>query len=392
MGSGASVESKPQCPYHQMRQAQVKKAKTSRYVDGEASDFYFHCANGNVDEVRKILEAPVPQPINKLVKLEPNGDTALHVAVEKGHVEIVELLLEHRCSRITLDRFGKVASEVATTPQMQKLFIRSEMSERFLDSNPHKTVSFCIPRASMNKTQKEFVELFETEKEVRDYSLNHQTTAMWVSFYNWFSQKFPRLFRRDNVNIDAFHLDRNNDFHEFLWKKMKDDETYIETLQEFTDAHDGNSIEKLITIYTKEHLGFYKSLNQQLADSPNEAYTSPHLCDRFIIEFHLRGDDLAKRSCTCTVYRGAIAHLSELSLYEQAYEIKRYVCQTSKGKTSKQKSQKKKVEMKNVENEKCRINRKSCLILIMKYLFDFNEKKKKYAYLEGESADTRKII
>jgi hypothetical protein len=27
-------------------------------------------------------------------------------------------------------------------------------------------------------------------------------------------------------------------------------------------------------------------------------------------------------------------------------------------------------------SEKCRINRKSCLMLIMKYLFDFNEKRK----------------
>ncbi len=48
----------------------------------------------------------------------------------------------------------------------------------------------------------------------------------------------------------------------------------------------------------------------------------------------------------------------------------------SKGKTSKEKSLKQKVEMKNDENEKCRINRKSCLMLIMKYLFDFNEKRK----------------
>ena len=54
-----------------------------------------------------------------------------------------------------------------------------------------------------------------------------------------------------------------------------------------------------------------------------------------------------------------------------------------KNKCRKETCRKKKVEMKNVENEKCRtekcrINRKSCLMLIMKYLFDFNEKKEKY--------------
>ena len=59
----------------------------------------------------------------------------------------------------------------------------------------------------------------------------------------------------------------------------------------------------------------------------------------------------------------------------------------SKGKTSKEKRRKKKVEMKNVEmknveRKKCRINRKSCLMLIMKYLFDFNEKKRKIRLLQ----------
>ena len=51
-----------------------------------------------------------------------------------------------------------------------------------------------------------------------------------------------------------------------------------------------------------------------------------------------------------------------------------------KKKCRKEKRRKKKVEMKNVERKKCRINRKSCLMLIMKYLFDFNEKKEKYVY------------
>ena len=50
----------------------------------------------------------------------------------------------------------------------------------------------------------------------------------------------------------------------------------------------------------------------------------------------------------------------------------------SKGKTSK----KKKVEMKNVEREKRRNNRKSGFMLIIKYLFDFNKKKRKIHLLQ----------
>ena len=50
----------------------------------------------------------------------------------------------------------------------------------------------------------------------------------------------------------------------------------------------------------------------------------------------------------------------------------------SKGKMPKRRISK----VKNVERKKCRINRKSCLMLIMKYLFDFNEKKRKIRLLQ----------
>lgn len=37
-----------------------------------------------------------------------------------------------------------------------------------------------------------------------------------------------------------------------------------------------------------------------------------------------------------------------------------------------------------MSKDKCRINTKSCLILIMKYLFDFNEKKEEYTYYKWQ--------
>jgi hypothetical protein len=326
MGTGASVDNKPRCPYHRMCQAQVKKAKTARYNDGEASDFYFHCSNGNTDEVRKILEAPDRQPIDELVKLERNGDTALHVATEKGHAEIVKLLLEHNCSRIILNHFGKVAAEVAVTPEMKRLFIRSETSDRFHDSNPSNTMTVYLPEVNeavgtKNETLK-FAELFETEEEICKYSLNHQTTAMWLKFYNWFSRTFPSFLQRENLSLEAFDLHKNTDFQDFLKKKTKDEDHYKKTLEEFDKAHNKNSIDSLLTIYSKEELGFYRSLNQQLADSPAEPDTSPHLCDRFIIEFHIRGAELADRAFIGTAYRGATIDSNALSVYEQAYEKK----------------------------------------------------------------------
>jgi hypothetical protein len=314
-----------------MCEAQVRKAMNTRYIDGDASDFYFYCSNGDIDQVRKILEAPNRQSIDEIVKLERNGDTALHVATEKGHVEIVKLLFEHRCSRTILNRTGKVASEQATTPVMRKLFIRSEASDRFHDTNTSKTMAHYFPKENKtattsnetNRTSNEplqFVQGFKTEEEVFEYSLNHQTMAMWLRFYNWFSRTFPWYFQRDNLKLDSFTLHKNDDFKYFLREKLG--EKYQETLDEFNKAHQGNSIKPLLTIYSSERYGFYRSLNRQLADSPDEPDTSPHLCDRFIIEFHIRGDELKERCYIGTAYRGATINLSELSLYERACENK----------------------------------------------------------------------
>jgi hypothetical protein len=331
MGAGGSVEKKPQCPYHRLCAAKIRKARNARYIDGEASDFYRLCADGDTDQVRKILEAPDRPSIDELVKLERNGDTALHVATAKEYVEIVKLLLEHECSRIILNRSGKVAAEEATTPDVKKLFIRSETSDRFHANDTDKTIAYYLPKdnetdTSNNKSDTinnptlEFFQRFETEAEVHEHSLNHQTMAMWLRFYNWFSRTFPRFFQRDNLNLDSFKLHKNEDFKYFLQEKLG--ENYQTTLERFDKAKDENSIEPLLTIYSNEKCGFYRSLNRQLADSATEPDTSPHLCDRFIIEFHIRSDELEKRSYVGTVYRGATMKSSEISSYEKVCENK----------------------------------------------------------------------
>jgi ankyrin repeat protein len=326
MGSGGSVNKKPQSPYHRQYEAKLRRAKSMRHTDRQASDFYNHCEKGETDQVRQILEASDRQSIDELVKLEPNGNTALHVATEKGHTEIVKLLLEYRCPRIILNRAGKRASEEAVKPAMQKLFLRCDTSDRFHDSDTTKTMAHYLPKqtgtgATSNvPLSLEFFTTFETEDDVRKYSLDHQTTAMWVKLFNWLLRTFPSLFQREYLSADAFHLHENTDFKDFLKKKLG--AKYEETLKEFNKAHQENSIIRLLTLYTSEDIGFYKSLNKQLADSPHMADNSPHLCDRFIIEFHIREDELATRSFIGTTYRGATINKDELSLYETVLENK----------------------------------------------------------------------
>ncbi|CAF1288170.1 unnamed protein product [Adineta steineri] len=143
---------------------------------------------------------------------------------------------------------------------------------------------------------------------------------MWLRLFNWFSRTFPSLVQNDNLNLETFKLHENNDFKEFLRLKLHGKhETALDELDEFRRK---NSIESLLRIYSNEEIGFYKSLNRQLVDSPQENDTSPHLCDRFIIEFHLRSDELAERRFLGTVYRGATMDSNQLLLYEKALENK----------------------------------------------------------------------
>ncbi|CAF4260539.1 unnamed protein product, partial [Adineta steineri] len=296
------------------------KAKSIHGTDKQPSDLYLLCEKGETEKVRKILEGSTRKTIDDLVKLEPNGSTALHIATKKGHVDIVRLLLEHRCSRTILNCYGKEAYKYAATPEMQKLFIRSETSDYFHNSETDKSVAHCFPDDKENKPLLEYLASFKTEEDVHQHSLDFQTTAMWLRLFNWFSRTFPSLVQNDNLNLETFKLHENNDFKEFLRLKLHGKhETALDELDEFRRK---NSIESLLRIYSNEEIGFYKSLNRQLVDSPQENDTSPHLCDRFIIEFHLRSDELAERRFLGTVYRGATMDSNQLLLYEKALENK----------------------------------------------------------------------
>ncbi|CAF1288684.1 unnamed protein product [Adineta steineri] len=320
MGSAGSVNKKPRCPYRKLLEAKLKKAKSIHGTDKQPSDLYLLCEKGETEKVRKILEGSTRKTIDDLVKLEPNGSTALHIATKKGHVDIVRLLLEHRCSRTILNCYGKEAYKYAATPEMQKLFIRSETSDYFHNSETDKSVAHCFPDDKENKPLLEYLASFKTEEDVHQHSLDFQTTAMWLRLFNWFSRTFPSLVQNDNLNLETFKLHENNDFKEFLRLKLHGKhETALDELDEFRRK---NSIESLLRIYSNEEIGFYKSLNRQLVDSPQENDTSPHLCDRFIIEFHLRSDELAERRFLGTVYRGATMDSNQLLLYEKALENK----------------------------------------------------------------------
>jgi ankyrin repeat protein len=107
---------------------QHKNLSNHTTVDNNVlSDFYVACFEGNIDSVRKILEKNYFKNINRR---ETNCSTALHIAVECGHVDIARLLLhEYGVVRHLTDRNSQTAFALAQTEEIDDYFNDQHQTE-----------------------------------------------------------------------------------------------------------------------------------------------------------------------------------------------------------------------------------------------------------------------
>ncbi|CAF2052430.1 unnamed protein product, partial [Rotaria magnacalcarata] len=96
------------------------------------SDLYKACLENDIDLVQSLLST---SSFEMMHCHEMNGSTALHVAVECGHTEIVRLLLhDYEVFRHLRDSQGCTAFELAHSGEMRQLFKRSTLAgNRFYD-------------------------------------------------------------------------------------------------------------------------------------------------------------------------------------------------------------------------------------------------------------------
>lgn len=320
---GASNSKVAPSPFEQLLEDRRAQASCMPYKRGQASAFYFHCANGELEKVRAILINRSSPPIHELNKLQANGSTPLHAATFNGHVEVVRLLLEHDCPTATLNRFGNTAYDEAYTDELKALFHRDRATRRFCEENIHGAIAVYLPDSGEDNATNEsdpradYVHLFKSESEVFEYSLNQQTTAMWLKFYNWFTHTFRSLVEQDGYHIDAFDLHRHQDFQEFLLRHLPP-ENARKTRESIDRARQENSIDPLIILYTSEAVGFYQPFNRVLAQSSETANNDPHLCDRFLMEFYLHKTELKRRAFTGITFRGATITSEDFKVYNRA--------------------------------------------------------------------------
>ncbi|XP_022778092.1 ankyrin-1-like isoform X2 [Stylophora pistillata] len=90
---------------------------------------------GNVEELRRLLKR-TPNPKELLeTKFGQNKMTALHIAIEKGHEEVVKLLLENEADPRATDHYGRTALHVATSIQKENIYILDLILSKDVDVN-----------------------------------------------------------------------------------------------------------------------------------------------------------------------------------------------------------------------------------------------------------------
>jgi hypothetical protein len=319
---GSSTSKAVPCPFDELVKARRMKATTMRFVRGAATDFYFACSEGRIDIVQQTLDAEDAPSIDELNRLQANGSTALHAATYNNHLDIVRLLLDNECDRTTLNRFGKTAYDEASTPEMKQLFQRCSPVDRFHEINALAAFTVYLPNEDIEHCQvhdrASYVHLFTTHEEVLEYTLNQQTSAMWLKFCNWAMHTFRTYIEREDLHVDTFDLQNHPDFRQFVNQSLTEFGK-VKTMESIHVARQNHSIEPLITLYTCERAGFYGPVNLTLVRSPSNSGVSPHSCDRFLFEFHLHRDELTKRAFTGIVYRGATMSTADLNLYRCAH-------------------------------------------------------------------------
>ncbi|CAF1518796.1 unnamed protein product [Adineta steineri] len=254
------------------------------------SAFYNACKEGNIAVLRQHLRPLLHK--NRLHRIEPNGDIALHAAARAGHALVVELLLTNGFSCTMVNQEGKTAYESALNDEIRHLFHRSisERYSRFNDKNVDKTLNI------LNKN-------IHNERVVKQ-----SKDAIQSRYMNRF-HRMPKCFRNiikkltEARSIEAFeHIIGNLGFSP---DNMTGNHMLIQTI--FDDYLQTKNANSLIHLYTLNDL--YREIREH-----SDAYTT-------LIYLHLAS--LSQRAYQGTCYRGIRMSKFDVTRY---YYAMRYNC------------------------------------------------------------------
>ena len=222
------------------------------------SEFYLACRNGNQNKVKYLLSR---LSLYELNQLEANGSGALHAAAFIGHVEIVQLLMNHGGILTTLrNRYHLTPAEESNETIRQLLHLPDVAQVRFQSTDSMATTLFTpstqtshVDDQSLTVTTSESIDQRPDWIDAYDNAHrialeNHEYMRKWLT-------KIPLTQIIDIIRTD--YLDR---------MKTKLTKENLDTIHEYIElANDEDDVRYFLYAYTTP-TSFFKELNIDLAE------------------------------------------------------------------------------------------------------------------------------
>ncbi|CAF3006700.1 unnamed protein product [Rotaria sp. Silwood2] len=279
------------------------------------TDLYQACSQGNYEFVLQLLESSSFEAINRL---EANGSTALHVAVEKGYTNIVALLLDtYGIMRHLTNRDGRTAFELARTNEMRRLFQRpSSSGNRFYGDDSFVAMFTAVLKNKKQnynqQTSSERVQRYETLEDLRHHQIYEVQGQYWKEVINGFKSF---TFQQPEESI---RQQQASELQSLVDQYIRSSHQQYAKANELANSfRTKGEVESLIRLYTLE-TPFYRYINSGKESSAKLA-----------LPLMRSMASVRDRAFTGICYRGLSMTKQDLKAYERAKQNKDQCLETN---------------------------------------------------------------
>ncbi|CAF1200845.1 unnamed protein product [Didymodactylos carnosus] len=214
------------------------------------------CSKNEVEKVRDYVKKLSIDEINH-IEIE-TGNTALHIATNNGHIEIIKLLLERNPFRSIRNKWNKCPFDLAPNDNVRSLFKRENCFDRFCSRpgslsapvspvNNDKNGDGCSLCGENDPCEWEIVDDYAVAKAVRfRQELNYS------------------LFARNNINRDLknkiYSINKG-----YLDSRLRDMHGIDSIKAYFRNASENGDPFEIVRAYSSPAVSFYKYVNGDMA-------------------------------------------------------------------------------------------------------------------------------
>ena len=157
-------------------------------------DFYKACCANDLSTARRTITPSI------IDKTDADGNTALHKASAKGHIDIVHLLLQHQASQTIRNAAGKTAEDVASTKRIKEL-IKSNLQSTTDSAHFVAPVSFV---EWFDTYENAYTTASENLEPMKRWLLQVPLTKLFHEILNGYIDKIPFRSEADKEKIKDY--------------------------------------------------------------------------------------------------------------------------------------------------------------------------------------------